>query len=449
VQYTVKAGETVSLLAIRYGVSVEQLRLLNPTLGTLDNLTAGQIVILPETPSSATPSDKLIPDSELVNSPDARGFDVATFIREQPGFLRAYSELVYGRYLTGAQIVDTVAQQQSVNPRLLLTLLEMRGKWLTDPSPTATQIDYPLGDLTEARKGLFRQLGWAAAWLNDGYYGWKHRGLNTLIFTDQSRLAYSSQLNAGSVAVQYFLARTAPRSRWTTEVNPDSRSGFAVTYRAFFGDPFRDALDPLIPANLSAPPMGFPFPKGEIWYYTGGPHGGWDAASGWAGIDFAPPAPPDDVLAKQGACYVSPFFATAMVAGVIARSGDGVVVIDLDGDGDERTGWAVSYLHIAAADSVSVGTRVAVGDRIGRPSCEGFNLSAVATHLHISRRYHGEWIPADCWACPKEVAAPAWELDGWRVRGIPRQIFQGTLERNGELRQAEQGRDIEINQVIW
>jgi hypothetical protein len=35
---------------------------------------------------------------------------------------------------------------------------------------------------------------------------------------------------------------------------------------------------------------------------------------------------------------------------------------------------------------------VKTGDRIGHPSCEGG--AANATHVHIARRYNGEWIPA-------------------------------------------------------
>jgi len=40
----------------------------------------------------------------------------------------------------------------------------------------------------------------------------------------------------------------------------------------------------------------------------------------------------------QGDCYVSPNWVTAAAPGVIARSGEGYVVLDLDGDGDEHTG---------------------------------------------------------------------------------------------------------------
>ncbi len=442
--YTVKAGDSLPILALIYGVSLQDLVRLNPGLNESSTLTPNQIIIVPDVPTLTTPNFKIIPDSELVNSPGARGFDVVKYVNFQPGFLRVYSEIIYGRLLSGAQIVQMVAQQNSVNPRILLALLEFRAGWITNPAPTANKLTYPMGNIVEARKGLFRQLAWAADWLNDGYYGWKHRGLTTLQFPDQSRIAFNSELNAGSVAIQYFLGQSSDRVSWSREVSTD---GVFRTYMALFGDPFRYAIEPLVPRNLTFPTTELPFQKGEIWFYTGGPHGGWDAASGWAGIDFAPPAPSDELVQLQGVCYVSPAFATAMASGVIVRSGDGAVVLDLDLDGDERTGWTILYLHIAASESVRAGKVVQMGEAIGHPSCEGFNLNAAATHLHIARRYNGEWVAADCWACQPDFPAIPWTMSGWKVEGQPNQIFQGTMIREGVVRRAEQGRDQPDNQL--
>ena len=82
-------------------------------------------------------------------------------------------------------------------------------------------------------------------------------------------------------------------------------------------------------------------------------------------------------------------------AGVNARSGTGIVVVDLDGDGDERTGWNIFYLHVATDRSVEAGSLVNAGDSIGHPSCEGKSVQANGTHIHIARKYNGEWVPAD------------------------------------------------------
>jgi murein DD-endopeptidase MepM/ murein hydrolase activator NlpD len=103
------------------------------------------------------------------------------------------------------------------------------------------------------------------------------------------------------------------------------------------------------------------------WRYTGGPHGGWGSGSAWSSVDFAPSEDRPGGLF----CYTSTTWITAIAPGVIARSNEGAVVLDLDGDGDESTGWTIMYLHISSEERVQAGIRVNAGDRIGHPSCEG------------------------------------------------------------------------------
>ncbi|MCK5315694.1 MAG: hypothetical protein KAJ53_11250, partial [Anaerolineales bacterium] len=73
-------------------------------------------------------------------------------------------------------------------------------------------------------------------------------------------------------------------------------------------------------------------------------------------------------------------------------------------------------------------TYVKAGERIGHPSCEGGFSSG--THVHIARRYNGEWIPAD-----QELP---FILDGWVSRGIG-QEYDGYLERDGKSIEAWEG----------
>lgn len=448
-KYAVQNGDTLALIAQTFGTDVQTILALNPGMTAVTVIYPGQTITVPGRPSRSTPAFKIIPDSELVNSPAAIGFDIAAYIKFQPGFIRVYSEEMQGQLLNGADIVRFVSTSTSVNPRLLLALLEFRGGWISSPVPGQDSMTYPMGFRDPNTAGLFRQLSWAANQLNAGYYGWKTRGLTAVQFAvENTRLAYAPELNAGTVGVQYLLARTATdRARWDVEVSP---AGFFTTYMSMFGDPFRYAVEPLVPPNLTQPSLSFPFNKGEIWFFTGGPHGGWDSSgSGWAAIDFAPPTPSDYVLIQGGACYISPYFATAVADGLIVRSGDGAVVLDLDKDGDERTGWTILYLHMAEQDRVKAGTQVQTGARIGHPSCEGFFLNASATHLHIARRYNGEWIAADCWACPPGIAAPPFVMGGWVIKGYPNQIYQGWMEKAGQVRRAEQGRDDPANQVSW
>jgi hypothetical protein len=93
-------------------------------------------------------------------------------------------------------------------------------------------------------------------------------------------------------------------------------------------------------------------------------------------------------------------------------------MLDLDGDGDERTGWNVFYLHVATKNRVPLGTTLQQGDRIGHPSCEGGR--STGTHIHIARKFNGEWMPAE--------DVMGYNLEGWTAHNGS-QPYLGTLTR--------------------
>src|SRR4030095_15129028 len=98
-------------------------------------------------------------------------FDLDVFLANRNGYLSHYVQDVNGEYLTGAEIVLRISQSYSINPRLLVALLEYRSGWVTNPAPE--NIDYPLGNYDSFRAGLYRQAAWAADNLNRGYYLWR------------------------------------------------------------------------------------------------------------------------------------------------------------------------------------------------------------------------------------------------------------------------------------
>jgi murein DD-endopeptidase MepM/ murein hydrolase activator NlpD len=144
--------------------------------------------------------------------------------------------------------------------------------------------------------------------------------------------------------------------------------------------------------------MSLPFPSGHVWTYTGGPHTAWGQGDPWAAVDFAPPS-------EHSGCFVADAdeYAIAIADGVVARVDTGVLVLDLDGDGDERTGWNILYVHLATPGKARLGEFLRVGDPVGYPSCEGGRTTG--THVHVARKYNGEWIPAD--------GPLAFVMEGW------------------------------------
>ena len=382
--YRVQPGDVLRSVAVRFGVLPADILLPEGVLpGDSSLLSAGQILFIPRRLGSTGPAEPLLPDSELVYSPHAIDFDIAGFVEAQGGYLSEYQEVVAKRTRTGAEVVALAARDHSVNPRVLLALLEYHSGWVTQTGrPAGSAFDFPLGHLAPETQGLYRQLTWLANELGTGYYGWRAGTMTELLFPDSSLVRLAPELNAGTVALQYYFSlRTSGRS-WAEAVSP---TGFIETYWRLFGDPF-DYAHPLYEVGIQQPELILPFLKGRIWAFTGGPHGAWERESAWAALDFAPST-------MEPGCADSEDWVLAAAAGLVVRSGNGVVVLDLDADGEEQTGWNLLYLHIGADALVHEGQLVEQGDLLGHPSCEGG--VATGTHVHLARKYNGEWILAD------------------------------------------------------
>ena len=416
--YIVEAGDTLGQISDEFGVSIQAISDVN-NIENIDILEVGQELVIPEAEPVATgPSFKIIPDSELIASPMTTYFDAAQFISSKSGYLSQYQEDVAGVMLSGVQIVERIAQDYSVNPRLLLAVLEYQSGWFSNANPREFSLTYPIGWEDPDRDGLFKQLAWAANELNRGYYLWRVNGVGAWVLPDGTTVPIDPTINAGTAAVQYFFSRLYGQEIWQRTVTSE---GFFKTYQDHFGYPFDYALEPVVPAGIVQPSFQLPFEVGVNWSFTGGPHGGWGDGSAWAALDFAP-------FDEPVGCNLSENWVVAMASGMIVRSDNGAVVQDLDGDGVAHTGWSLLYMHIETRDRVAVGNYLNAGDRIGHPSCEG-GIST-GTHVHIARRYNGEWIPAD--------QSNPFVMDGWTSSGTG-SVYNGVLTKNGNTIVAENG----------
>ena len=350
---------------------------------------------LPEGPVKG-PNFKFIPDSELVFSPTTVGFSTVDAITSQGGYLADYEEMIDGERYSGAEIVERVSREYSVHPRLLLALLEVASGWVqgSDGEPIS---DFPLYPTESTDAVLFVLLSWAADTLNRGYYSRRVGGLPVMWTTDGVEITISQSVNDATAAGQYFLGKLMGYNDWQLAAGP---LGVYAQYLELFGDPDGYAVKALLPTDLAQPELSLPFKEGEGWFFTSGPHSAWGTGAAWGALDFAPD--------EDGhGCYESTSWVTAAADGVIARVGDGIVVQDLDGDGEEGTGWTILYMHIADDGKVESGDYLKEGDPIGHPSCAGG--PATGTHLHIARRHNGEWIPTD-----QDIP---FILSGWASRG--------------------------------
>lgn len=427
--YVVAEGDSLFWIAQNHGCTVDDLIALND-LEDPGSLQVGQWLWFPVEVERVGPDTKLMPDSEMVYGPSYVDFDLDAFVEEHPGYLKGYREKVNGKEMSGAQIIRLVAERFSVGLRPMLALLEYRSGWLSNPTPAQQALDYPMGLHDRSRVGLLRQASWAADRFNQGYYGRLRSDLFVINFSDRKKALFASGLNPGTAGVQNVLALQTDWEQWNVDIGPE---GYMKTYRELFGDPAQYAIEPLIPPDLAQPPLDLPWPKGETWYYSSGPHPAWMDGSAWAALDFLPPG-------EGVGCWDSDSWVTAPGPGVVLRVEEGVALQDLDGaspaDGLEQTGWVLFYLHLATEGKAEPGARLKTGDQVGHPSCEGGQ--ATGSHLHLARRYNGQWMDAS-----GQVPAI---LSGWTVKPALAP-YKGDMVKGGMTRTAGEFRESGINDL--
>ncbi len=412
VDYIAQAGDTLPALASRFNTSVNEIMAANPIIPTdATTMPPGFPMKIPIYYRAlwANPY-KIMPDAAFVNGPMQIGFNTSAFVESQPGWLKNYHAYAgTGDLQTGAELVDYVATNYSVSPRLLLAILEYKSSALSNPTPPLDS--YILGYPDPYYSTLYLQLVLAANTLNNGFYGWLGGSMTEFDMPDGSLVRPDPWQNAASVGIQYFFSHIDSGNGYDTAVGPQ---GLIRTYISLFGDPWQANIN-FIPGSLKQPTLRLPFQNGQTWTYTGGPHTGWGVGEPFSAIDFAPPSEFHGCFTPDPRQY-----ALAMASGIVVRSSIDGLMLDLDGDGDERTGWDLFYLHLAPETRAPVGAQLNMGDFIGFPSCRGGE--ATGTHIHIARKYNGEWMLAD--------SAMPFDLSGWIIHSSGT-AYLGTMTRNG------------------
>jgi len=430
VEYEIKEGDTISKIATTFQVSkkslIEANNLINP-----DIISVGQkITIPPQTQDIRDKGFLILPDAELVYGPPSVSFQPEDFLSDHPkSYLSTYLEPtptplpktqkdsskespVRFTPRTGMEILFQVSAENSINPKVLLALMEFQSASISNSKPNDHQKKSVIAYLGKSYESLSRQLNWAADTLNYGYYQWKNKRINQWILDDDTVVAVNNNINAGTAAIQYLFSQIYGKDDWVYAV---SEFGFAMTYRNLFGIDSQNYSWENTPESF--PDLQLPFSAGEIWSFTSGPHYGWSSGTPWSALDFAPP----DAIA----CSQSNLWVTASAPGKIVYSKGGLVIEDLDEDSNMQTGWSILYLHIEERDRIETGRTVESGDKIGHASCEGG--IADGSHVHIARRYNGEWVPID--------AKHPLILSGWEAFSTG-SIYDGYLVKDDKIVEA-------------
>ena len=157
------------------------------------------------------------------------------------------------------EILFQVSAENSINPKVLLALMEFQSASISNSKPNDHQKKSVIAYLGKSYESLSRQLNWAADTLNYGYYQWKNKRINQWILDDDTVVAVNNNINAGTAAIQYLFSQIYGKDDWVYAV---SEFGFAMTYRNLFGIDSQNYSWENTPESF--PDLQLPFSAGEI-----------------------------------------------------------------------------------------------------------------------------------------------------------------------------------------
>ena len=237
--YVVQSGDTLPALAARFNQTTDAILKANPALAVFQStLPPGRAINIPASYAPLLGSAfHMLPDSAVVYAADPgetaaqlQNFDGWLAHRHEPAYsARAGS---WDEARPSWDLINEVALQYSVDPRVLLALLEYRSGLLRNADAPADAARNPLRLPPDTRTGIANQLEWAAAQLNEGYYAWRAGTQVELRLLDGTVQRIDPWQNAGTVALLQLFSQLEQPAEFEQSIGPQ---GFAATYQQLFG----------------------------------------------------------------------------------------------------------------------------------------------------------------------------------------------------------------------
>lgn len=337
-------------------------------------------------------SGTLLSDDQFVWGPNVGNFDIETYLQARGSPLQAYAEEI-----------ALWADYSSVNPQVLLAVLEMRFGLVdhyatADPQTVGSQIESTAMGLAKAFYEHLHTWGSRAAEEVD-------RAAPMVVLEDGTLLALDRTTSSGTYALLQVLGEASTKDGFETLSAPAEAGSFPAMFAELF--PGVDLLaedNPINPAD--APPdtlFQFPFPLGDTWRFWG-PHS-------WNG-DNTPPFSSMD-FSDGGTCASPPGQYT-----VASAAGSGVRRDSCWYEISHGSGWTTSYYHMQ--NLIGSGDQIR-NARLGSIACEvcagGY---ATGPHVHWSLKYNGAYVSLE-----------GAKLSGWTIHVGPEAYYTGSLEREG------------------
>lgn len=347
------------------------------------------------------------PVSPLVAAPSAATapLNVQKYLDGQPGTLKSYRE---GQY-TAAQVIGSYTSYYNLDPRILLTLLELGPRLLTDANPAPETLRKPLG--STGPDGFTRQIEWAVRDIRSGFG--PYASAPVVKFADGSSMTLDPKQEASQIAVQRFLANGRSQDEWRKLVDR-----YVPLYTQMWGS------EPALPTPTPAaarPFLKLPWPAGvEMIHSSYFDHVYPTVDRGSDGNSFIV-----NYLGRGNLSYNThdghdyyfpdkptgtPMLAAAPgIAYAYSRPGNGVVIRH----GGAYAGYETVYWHLDQFTTIfagkignGVGVPVEAGTVLGTSGKSGFTDGGA--HLHFEVRHNGKQVDPYGWYGPGPDPCAAW-----------------------------------------
>ncbi|MBI2444222.1 MAG: hypothetical protein HYV42_03210 [Candidatus Magasanikbacteria bacterium] len=185
--------------------------------------------------------------------------DIQTFLNSQPGILKNYQEQNYSQTFSGAEIIDSAANDSLrglLNPRILLVLLEFKKNVITNSNLQASDLKNLFGLSSERVERLNARIFLGGEYWTEFPDAWQNlllqltaaaetlrqypANISIVSFRDGTTSTLPNTLNEETKRLEALLAELADTpAQWRRWISKEPGSFYEV-YKRWFGNPVKE-----------------------------------------------------------------------------------------------------------------------------------------------------------------------------------------------------------------
>ena len=170
VDYVAQSGDSLDFLAWRFGCTPQEILWANPQIPEdVTTLPPGFPMKMPIYYKEFWGTEfQIIPDAAFVYGPDLIDFDLKAFLQSTDGWFKNYRATINDKSLDAAGVLTYYGENLSLNPKMLLALIEFQTGALSNPRQDASSEGAFLG-FDNNHHGPHLQISFVAKLLNEGF----------------------------------------------------------------------------------------------------------------------------------------------------------------------------------------------------------------------------------------------------------------------------------------